>query len=85
MRLDPQAASNIANRGIVQLRLNHVDQAVADFDEALKIDTKSANALYGRGLAKRRKGDRAAGDADISAAKAIETSIAERFAHYGIK
>ena len=41
--------------------------------------------LYGRGLAKARKGDRNGGTADIAAAKAIKSDIADEFARYGLK
>jgi len=44
-----------------------------------------ASSLYGRGLAKLKKGDTADGDADISAAKAIEAKIVEEFARYGVQ
>jgi hypothetical protein len=37
----------------------------------------------GRGLAKLKKGDTSGGNADIAAAKAIETNIVEDFARYG--
>jgi hypothetical protein len=40
------------------------------------------SALYGRGLAKLKTGDRAGGDADIAVAKAIDRNIAGEFARY---
>jgi hypothetical protein len=43
----------------------------------MRIDAKSAQGLYGRGLAKLKKGDAAGGNADIAAAKAIKPDIAE--------
>ena len=43
---------------------------------ALKLNPKLAGALYGRGLAKQKKGD-ATAEADIAAAKAIQSDIAE--------
>jgi hypothetical protein len=42
-------------------------------------------ALYGRGLAKRTKGEQAGADADIAAAKSIDAGIADEFAKYGVK
>ena len=44
-----------------------------------------AVTLYGRGLAKLKKGDRDGGNADIAAAKAIRADIADNFARYGVK
>jgi hypothetical protein len=42
------------------------------------------SASYGRGLAKRKKGDQAGGDADIAAARAVHAGIADEFAKYGM-
>jgi tetratricopeptide (TPR) repeat protein len=72
-------------RGFVNLKLNQFDNAIKDYDAALKGDPKLAGSLYGRGLAKLRKGDRHGGSADINAAKQIKSDIAEEFARYGLK
>jgi len=45
----------------------------------------SAGVLYGRGPAKARKGDRNGGTADIVAAKAIKSDIADEFCPHGLK
>jgi len=42
-------------------------------------------SLYGRGMAKRRKGDYSAGNADIATARAIKPSIAAEFVRYGLQ
>jgi hypothetical protein len=44
-----------------------------------------ASALYGRGLARLKKGDTAGGNADVAAAKQVEAKIADDFSHYGIR
>ena len=72
-------------RGFVNLKLNQLDHAIKDYDAALKGDPKLAGSLYGRGIAKIRKGDRNGGSADINAAKQIKSDIAEEFARYGLK
>ncbi|MGO9787571.1 MAG: hypothetical protein ACLPL5_12300, partial [Stellaceae bacterium] len=41
--------------------------------------------LYGRGLAKHLKGDKAGGDADMAAAKLAFPDIADKFAKLGVK
>ena len=66
------------------LRLSRLDDAVADYDEALRRNPKQAGSLYGRGLAKLKKGDAVGGEADIAAARAIQADIAEEFARYGV-
>jgi hypothetical protein len=41
-------------------------------DEAIRLNPSNAGAFYGRGLAKKQKGDTAGGDADIARAKQIQ-------------
>jgi hypothetical protein len=41
-------------------------------------------ALYGRGIAKLNRGDRAGGAADIAAAKAMDETVAGSLAQIGI-
>jgi tetratricopeptide (TPR) repeat protein len=77
-------ANIMDSRGFVYLRLSRLDDALADYDEALRLNPKQAGSLYGRGLAKLKKGDAAGGEADIAAAKAIQVDIAEEFARYGV-
>ena len=59
--------------------------SIADYDGALKIDPNYANSLYGRGIAKLKKGDNSGGNSDIESAKAIQPDIAEDFARYGVR
>ena len=61
------------------------DAAINDYSSALRLDPKLASALYGRGLARLRAGDRAGGDADIMAAKTIAAGIGDDFARYGVR
>jgi tetratricopeptide (TPR) repeat protein len=85
LRLKPNDALTMGNRGFVYFRLNRLDDAIANYDASLKINSGNAYSLYGRGIAKLLKGDAAAGHADITAAKAAKANIAEDFAKYGIK
>ena len=84
IRLAPSDPGYLGSRGFVYLRQNRLDEAIADYDAALKLDPRMAASLYGRGLAKQKKGDQAGGDADIAAAKAINATIADEFAKYGV-
>ena len=79
---DPFALNS---RGFTFLRLNQFDSAIADYSAALKLDPKLASALYGRGLAKQKKGDGAGGQVDMASANLLQTDIAEEFAGYGVK
>jgi hypothetical protein len=80
----PSFVTPFAGRGLVYLKLARFNEARADYDSVLQQDTKAASALFGRGVAKRRLGDMAGGDADISAAKNIDAKIGETYAKYGV-
>jgi tetratricopeptide (TPR) repeat protein len=78
-------ANTFENRGFIYLKRGEFDRAIADYEAGLRLDPPNkADFLYGRGLAKTKKGD-ASGAADIDAAKAINPHIAEDFAKYGLK
>ena len=70
---------------MARLRRGDLDASIADFDAALALNPGLANALYGRGIAKRRKGDLAGADADLGAAKAIHPGVAQEFAQSEIE
>jgi tetratricopeptide (TPR) repeat protein len=72
------------SRGLVYLKLGEFAKAVDDYDEALKRDPKNPDSLYGRGVAKKRKGDIVGGNADIKLAIDQQKNIAEKFAKYGV-
>jgi len=57
-----------------------IPNALTSFDAALGLNPKLADSLYGRGIAKRKKGDPMGADADLAAAKAIRPGIAQEFA-----
>jgi hypothetical protein len=65
--------------------MGETDRAIADYTAALKQNPKLAGALYGRGTAKLRKGDKKGGEADLAAAKAMRPEIEAIFARYGIR
>ena len=65
--------------------MGQLDAAIDDYDSALRSDPKLASALYGRGLAKLKKGDKTGSDIDISAAKTIQARIGDYFTGYGLQ
>jgi tetratricopeptide (TPR) repeat protein len=71
-------------RGLVYLRQGRYDKAIADYDAALALDPKIPWSLYGRGLAKQRLKQAAAGEADVAAATALLPKIAAEAASHGI-
>ena len=66
------------------LRQSRQAEATAAFNDVLKIDPAATAALYGRGVARLRAGDKAKGEADIKAAIAGDPDIASRFKSYGL-
>ncbi|MBI3198909.1 MAG: hypothetical protein HYZ40_15665, partial [Rhodospirillales bacterium] len=84
LRLKPGDLPALEARGFVHLRLDRPDAAIADYDSVLRSAPGAAGALYGRGVARRRAGDKASGDADIAAATAIRADIADEFAKMGL-
>jgi tetratricopeptide (TPR) repeat protein len=84
VRLEPNAAA-YDSRGVTFLKLGRWRAAISDFDSALRLDPKLASALYGRGFAELKRGDRTGGNSDVAAAKALEHDILEHFAHYGLQ
>src|SRR3974390_237647 len=60
-------------------------EAIAAYDAALRVSPTQAMSLYGRGVAKHRKGDSSGGDADIRAAVDLNAHVAKRFADFGLQ
>jgi len=88
IRLTPDstlAAYAWANRALVEVRHSLLKQALSDYDEALKKDSQNGWALYGRGIARRRAGGKAGGDADLAAANKLDPGIAQSYAGIGIR
>ena len=83
--MEPNVGATFDSRGLTYLKMGQWDSAIDDYSSALRFDPKSASSLYGRGLAKLKKGDIADGNADVAAAKAIETTIVRDFARYGVQ
>jgi tetratricopeptide (TPR) repeat protein len=73
------APSPIAFRllGFAHLKRDELDAAIAASDQAIRMYANYDSALYGRGLARKRKGDQSGGEADIAAAMSINPKVAE--------
>lgn len=73
------------SRGFVLLRLGRYDESIASYDAALRSFADRSMSLYGRGLAKRLKGDTTGGDVDMKAALRLDAHVAATYANYGVK
>jgi tetratricopeptide (TPR) repeat protein len=78
-----RAGAAYDTRGFLHYRRGEFALAVADYDVAGRVISRSADPLYGRGLAKLRLGKTADGQTDLSAALKLDASIAETFAKRG--
>jgi tetratricopeptide (TPR) repeat protein len=67
------------------MKMGQFDRSIDDYNSALRLEPKLASALYGRGLAKLKKGDKDGSNADISAAKIIQAKIGDDFVRYGVQ
>jgi hypothetical protein len=67
------------------VRMKQWDKAIAEYDKALYGRPDLTISLYGRGVAKRAKGDVAGGNADIAAATRDEPDIANIMQRLGVK
>jgi tetratricopeptide (TPR) repeat protein len=71
--------------GLIHLKLDQPGAAIDHYSAALRLDPRLASALYGRGLARLKSGERAASEADIAAAKTMAAGIGDDFARYGVR
>ena len=58
-------------RGAGYHKKGEYDKAVADYNEAIRLDPKDGQAYYGRGLAYEEKGDKTNAEKDFAQAKQL--------------
>jgi tetratricopeptide (TPR) repeat protein len=74
----------LAARGVINLRSNAFQEAWTDFDAAIFNGRRTAQTLYGRGIAGIRLGRVREGRADIAAGEQLQPEITATFANYGV-
>jgi uncharacterized RDD family membrane protein YckC len=79
------SAPTLDSRGLVLLKMKRYDESIASYDAALALDPKLPYSLYGRGLGRAAKGDKAGSDADIQAAEKISPLIGNEFRKFGLE
>jgi len=84
IELEPRAEFRFERRPTIYFRKNLLDEALADYEEALVINPEYASALYGRGVIRRKKGNPTGRD-DIAAATRHRPNIAAEMGRAGVK
>jgi tetratricopeptide (TPR) repeat protein len=84
VKREPKTAHYWDSYALVALRAGRFQEAVKRYDEALALEPKLAPSLFGRGVAKRRAGDAAGGDADIQAARTIQADAGAELTQAGV-
>lgn len=69
---------------LVAFRQGRFQDAWNDWDAAVQVRPDFAGAIYGRGIAARRLGRQAEGDADIKKAQALEPGVAGEYALHSV-
>jgi tetratricopeptide (TPR) repeat protein/predicted aspartyl protease len=71
-------------RALVRLRRGELDKAIEDYSAVLKMTPRDPWALFGRGLARIRKGAISDGQADQAAARTLRPAIEDDFKKLGM-
>ncbi|MFL6601714.1 MAG: tetratricopeptide repeat protein, partial [Steroidobacteraceae bacterium] len=77
--------SILDSRGFALLRMGRYDDAITSYDQSLELRPTQPESLYGRGLAKRLKGDTAGSDRDMKLAVVFDRQVGKTFEGYGLK
>ncbi|HEX4183576.1 MAG TPA: DUF3857 domain-containing protein [Caulobacteraceae bacterium] len=85
LKLAPRSAAKLDSRAFVLLRLGRYREAIETYDQALTFDPEQPTSIYGRGIAKLRVGDKAAGQADMARAKLIDPSVVNEYTGWGVQ
>ncbi|USX29189.1 tetratricopeptide repeat protein [Oxalobacteraceae bacterium OTU3CINTB1] len=80
-----QIPAYLDTKAMVLLRMGRDREAVAAYDKVLASRSGMASSRFGRGLAKRRAGDRAGGDADLKEARLASPGVDDEYARMGLR
>lgn len=83
LRREPESGAYLDSLALVQLRLGHIDDAIADYTRAIARNTGAASYM-GRALAYAQKGNEALASADRKQALQLDPDEETRFAEFGL-
>ncbi|MGA7410957.1 MAG: tetratricopeptide repeat protein [Bryobacteraceae bacterium] len=84
IRLKPDYAYALYNRGVVRYTKGDLDGALKDYTEAIRLKPDYAYAFSNRGIARRRKGDLDGAQRDYDEAIRLKPDYADAFNNRGI-
>ena len=84
LKMDPANAELLDSMGRAYFYKHDFAQAVAEYDAALKAAPKNAIIYYHRGLARKAKGDKKGGGADIAHALKLDRYVVSDMKEFGI-
>jgi tetratricopeptide (TPR) repeat protein len=84
LKLMPDNPEVMETRGFVYLKLDKPDLAFAEYTLTLAAHPDRPQALYGRGLARARRGDISGAEGDKNAARKLLPDVARSFEAYGL-
>jgi len=82
--LDPEAAKNYLERGLMYLSTNDSDYAMAEFNRALTYNPRFAEAYYNRAILFHEKGDYSRALADYDRAIMLNAELVEAYYNRGV-
>jgi tetratricopeptide (TPR) repeat protein len=85
LALAPDSINIHDSHAFVLLRLDRLDEALAEYGGVLAKAPTRAGSLYGRAITEARKGNRVDADRDVAAALKSDPQERERFDGYGMK
>lgn len=85
IELTEDPAGFLDSRGLVYLRMQRYEDAIADFDAALRLNPWLPGSLFSRGVARQLIGQGEAGKRDIDDAIMLYPDVAEDYATVGVK
>jgi tetratricopeptide (TPR) repeat protein len=84
IKLKPDFAPAYLMRGLVSFQAGDHKDALTFFDEAVKRVPTYYQALYARGVAKKKIGDDSGGDKDIKDARGMRPKVDEEMKKFGV-
>jgi len=84
LALKPGFAAALLLRGVVSYRDADYQAALADFDAAVKSSPKYYQAIFARGLAKKKTGNESGGEKDLAEARGMSANVEDDVKKFGL-